>query len=422
MANRDEQEIEGRERVFSREEMMKTIACTTDAKTGAVTSRLLDMLTSDDRGGLSGAEFTGASIFDPVADPFRVRVRECLALRTPWASGAEDRAVGAMLGMVIGDAIGARVEFMPVRYGVQILRDMGSAVGGSFQLRPGQWTDDSSMGLCVADSLLCRAGAWDPHDCMHRFLAWWHGGYNNAFRLDAARPWKHSVGLGGNISASFGAYLRHREPYTRAGDKETSGNGSVMRLAAVPVRYHDDIEKGVEVAGLHSLTTHQGEEAADCCRLLTHVMVRGINGEPIREVLKSVGETFRASVPSVAALAKSTCERDDENRDWRWMADSYKYSPRRAAMQPGYVGSYAMDATAMALHCAWSTASFPEAVLKAANLRGDADSVASVTGQIAGSFYGASAIPAEWITTVQQWDDSEVALRAYRLFNKHWMS
>jgi len=96
-------------------------------------------------------------------DPFRERVRALLAGTEPFASPKEDRALGTMLGMAIGDAIGARCEFMPVRYGVKRLHDMGTSVGGSYQLKPGQWTDDSSMGLCVADSLLACAGAMgDP--------------------------------------------------------------------------------------------------------------------------------------------------------------------------------------------------------------------------------------------------------------------
>ena len=79
-----------------------------------------------------------------------------------------------------------------------------------------------------------------------------------------------------------------------------------------------------------------------------------------------------------------------------------------------------MDATAMALHCVWSTHSFAEAILKAVNMRGDADSVGSVTGQIAGAFYGVLALPPEWIKTVAKWDNYHTALRAYRLFHGIW--
>ena len=122
-------------RVMNRDEMKRTIWYE-KKEDGKVTSRLMDIL-CEDRDGLSGIEFTGASVFDP-ADPFRGRVKDALAGKSAWSNAREDRAVGAMMGMVIGDAIGARVEFMPVRYGIETLRDMGPSVGGSFQLKPGQ--------------------------------------------------------------------------------------------------------------------------------------------------------------------------------------------------------------------------------------------------------------------------------------------
>jgi len=95
----------------------------------------------------------------------------------------------------------------------------------------------------------------------------------------------------------------------------------------------------------------------------------------------------------------------------------FKYSPERVKINPGYIGSYAMDGLAMALHILWTTSSFSEAVLKAVNLRGDADTVGAIVGQIAGAFYGCSSIPLEWKKTVTQFDGNEIALRAFRLFN-----
>ena len=72
---------------------------------------------------------------------------------------------------------------------------------------------------------------------MLRFEAWWHLGYNNAFGSDSTREYKHSVGLGGNISEAMNRFFRHGEGYTGAGDIRTSGNGGIMRLAAVPVTF-----------------------------------------------------------------------------------------------------------------------------------------------------------------------------------------
>ena len=189
----------------------------------------------------------------------------------------EKCAIGSMLGMVIGDAMGHRLEFQNLEYNKKTLTDMGKGPGGKFQLMPGQWTDDTSMGLCLADSLLMNNAEFDPHDLMLRFLSWWYGGYNNAFRKNP----RGSCGLGGNIAQSFKKYLKDREPFTKAGDKNTSGNGSLMRNAAVPICFWNDINKACKISRGQSLVTHQGEEAEECCALLTYIIVNILNHEKL---------------------------------------------------------------------------------------------------------------------------------------------
>ena len=154
------------------------------------------------------------------------------------------RTKGSMLGMGIGDAMGARYEFKKVRYGEIDLKDMGKPGISNFNMQPGQWTDDTSMGLCLADSLLMNKGELNQHDLMRRFLCWWYGGYNNAFRNNPSP--RHSVGLGGNISQSFSRYSKYQEAETGAGNINTSGNGSIMRNAAIPICFHYDINKARE--------------------------------------------------------------------------------------------------------------------------------------------------------------------------------
>jgi len=109
-----------------------------------------------------------------------------------------------------------------------------------------------------------------------------------------------------------------------------------------------------------------------------------------------------------------------KDRNWNWKDDYFKYAKSRAKAQPGYVGSYAMDAMAMALHCVWSTNSFTEALLKCANTRGDSDSVCAVAGQIAGAIYGLKSIPKDWVQAVLTWDKNHfIPLRAYKLYKHH---
>jgi ADP-ribosylglycohydrolase len=319
-----------------------------------------------------------------------------------------------------------------VDYNYRKVKGMPKKPSGAFVLQPGQWTDDASMGIAVAESLLSTGGQLDCLDLMLRFLCWWHMGYCNAFAHDAERSPSHSVGLGGNISAAMRTFLFKGEPSTSAGNKKTSGIGSIMRLSAIPVAFHDRPAAALTAARAHSLTTHQGEEAAECCRLMAKIIVELINytgDHPKTDVLQHCAKGFESPEYSVMCLARSEPELDPAtkeplpDRDWSWQTPGFRYSPTRAKQQPGYVGSYAMDGLAMALHCVWTTETFEAALLKSANLCGDADSVSAVVGQIAGAMYGTEALPQSWVDAVQRWDGGGlIAYRAWRLFHGDYVS
>ena len=375
-------------------------------------------------------------------------------------SEEEKRGIGSMLGMAIGDAMGARYEFKTARYGKIDLINMGEGPGGHFKLEPGQWTDDTSMGLCIADSLIMNNGKLDQHDIMHRFIAWWRGGYNNAFRYN--KPPRGSVGLGGNISLALKNYIKHFQsnrkltnPETEAGDKNTSGNGTIMRNAAIPICFHENTNLACEMARKQSLITHQGDEAKECCSLLTHIIVQLYNAKSNEKsninnkdnnigdnkdnniddnkdnnikdkkdnyydkikkiILNNLGTNFDTDIESVKCLAKHKQEGHDNDRNWDWTVEQYFYSPTRTTKQRGYVGSYAMDNMAMSLNTIYQTYNFRDAIIRAVNIRGDSDSVASVVGQIAGALYPIETIPGDWIKAIYKWDHGEIALRGYML-------
>jgi ADP-ribosylglycohydrolase len=338
-----------------------------------------------------------------------------------------------MMGMLVGDAIGAPLEFSAVRYdGIDFDESSTKEIPvklwtqsgyNTFSLKPGQWTDDASMGICIADCLLTNKG-FDPLDLRLRFVNWWSMGYNNAFGFDEERGSKGSVGLGGNISQSMSEFMRDETPYTLAGDRFTCGNGSVMRNAAVPLAYHKDMAAGMDVARKQSKTTHQGDEAAECCAIMTWLAIQAINEPNLgkKELLERLPQ-FQSEYYSIQCLCNSVKEERNEgnknlelkDRNWNWKNPNFRFSPTRAANQPGYVGSYCMDAMSMALHCVWTTESFSAAMLKIINLRGDSDSTGSVCAQIAGSIYGIDAIPQCWRDAVQRWDKNMNMLKAFRL-------
>jgi len=380
----------------------------------------------------------------------------------------EKKAMGSMLGMAIGDAMGSRLEFYPYisedkLKPSELLLNMGDKPGGKFRLEPGQWTDDSSMGLCLADSLLVKKGQLDKFDLMNRFIAWWTGGYNNAFRNNHkyGLPTRHSVGLGGNISLSFRQYMHHPVEETNAGNENTSGNGSIMRNAAIPICYYYDIKLACQKAKEQSLTTHQGIQAKECCNILTYIIVKILNEEKNtenneeknaeknkpknaeknkqKEKLKYILDNLKVEkildqkeikkypsiYKSIQCLINSEKEKEKEKdkeykENWDWRNNEiYKYNQKRAEKQPGYIGSYAMDNLVMSLNIVYRTDNFKDAIIKAVNLGGDADSVASVVGQIAGAAYSLESIPSDWIKAIYKWDDGEIALRGYMLSKLH---
>eukprot|EP01084_Bolivina_argentea_P101547 182037_1 len=201
------------------------------------------------------------------------------------------RAIGSMLGMGIGDATGAPLEFIPCvdeyKQSYFTLKGANKWMNeqNAFSLKRGQWTDDASMGLCMADSLILHK-KYNGSDIRIRFWNWWNNGYNNAFRLDKEKGCKSSVGLGGNISKSIFSMRDNETPtaqYVSASNKDDSGNGSIMRLAPIPVFFchcrqsPKMIDIAMEFTKQSSFTTHPGYIAAECCALMSYVMIHAIH-------------------------------------------------------------------------------------------------------------------------------------------------
>lgn len=305
-----------------------------------------------------------------------------------------------------------------------------------FGMKLGQWTDDTSMGLCLADSLLVRRG-YDGSDLRARFWNWWFCGYNNAFRFDPERS--VSVGLGGNISASLFAMKPGEVPSPRyEAQSQDSGNGSIMRLAAMPIFFHRDAAEASRFAAESSLTTHPGPIASEACACLAWLLVHAIEVDPPRpdarrlldrivsEYLACLATRSAPGVAEVRALLESRQPDDSLERNWNWRSDSLDITGtlRRRGERyngypvlPEYFGAYCMDGLAMALHAVYHSDTFGEAVERCVNFLGDADSTAAVAGQIAGALYGYRAIDARLVENLRCWDDGEIALRGALLYD-----
>jgi ADP-ribosyl-[dinitrogen reductase] hydrolase len=272
-----------------------------------------------------------------------------------------DRALGSLLGLAVGDALGTTLEFSDRDTQPPLTDIVG---GGPFRLRPGEWTDDTSMALCLADSLIA-CGGLDQRDLMERFLRWWQEGYNshNGRCFD----------IGITTRNALDRFQDSGDPIAGSTDPNTAGNGSVMRLAPVALRWVNEPAEAIAAARAQSVTTHGAPAAVEGCALLADILIAAIvNGDkPLVLRRRSAAE------PSIEAIA-----------DGSWRGKS-----RNDIKSSGYV----VDTLEAALWCVGRTDSFTDAVLLAANLGGDADTVAAVTGQIAGALWGHKAIPVHWL-------------------------
>lgn len=320
-----------------------------------------------------------------------------------------DRAIGSLLGGAVGDSLGMVHEIFPrsadpnlVHYQVLIQRrniacvDVNLKSGGPWVdrglvLNAGEWTDDTSMMLCLADSLLVK-GELNVADLMMRFVYWWFKGYNSCNG--------NSLGLGGNVKKAIYSFDA-RDPHVIRGGTDPAkdaGNGSLMRLAPVPVYWRDDLQKAIEMARLQTMTTHNVPEALDGSALMAFVIWRALNGATKDEIFEALGEC-PVTHPEVAALCGA---------DAPWKAkkeDQIRTLPGRCL--------WSLEA---ALWCVYRSESFEDAVTRAVRLGGDADTVASIAGQMAGAIYGAEAIPARWLEKL--WHREKIEARARALYEK----
>lgn len=274
-----------------------------------------------------------------------------------------NRARGALLGLAVGDAIGTTVEFKP-RGSFMPLTDMVG--GGPFNLLPGQWTDDTSMALCLAASLV--QNGFDTHDQMQRYLLWHDEGYMSSNG--------HCFDIGMATSSALERFRRTGNPLGGSTNPNSAGNGSIMRLAPVPIYYLDNPELAIEMSEAQSKTTHQAHECLIACRLLAEALIRAIEGRAKDNVLAPL----QHAIPMSNALKS--------------IADGH-YKTKSATQVKG--SGYVVASLEAAFWCFWQTDRFKDCVLLAANLGDDADTTAAVAGQLAGAFYGESGIPEHWL-------------------------
>jgi ADP-ribosyl-[dinitrogen reductase] hydrolase len=281
-----------------------------------------------------------------------------------------DRFAGALLGLAAGDALGTTLEFeQPGSF--EPINDIVG--GGPFNLEPGQWTDDTSMALCLADSLIFCNG-FDAQDQMERYVRWLREGYRSSTGS--------CFDIGNATYSALARFERTKEPFSGSADPNSAGNGSIMRLAPVPLFYYQQPEFALKYASESSRTTHGASTTVDACVYMAGIIVGALQGKSKEELLQPLftpvpyfWEQYELS-PEIEEVAKG----------------SFKEKNPPFIKGSGYV----VKSLEAALWAFYNSNTFEEGCLMAVNLGDDADTTGAVYGQMAGAYYGVQGIPEHW--------------------------
>jgi ADP-ribosyl-[dinitrogen reductase] hydrolase len=282
----------------------------------------------------------------------------------------QERFRGCLIGLAVGDALGTSIEFSPPGSFMPLTDMLG---GGPFHLLQGEWTDDTSMALCLAESLVECQG-FDPVDQLKRYLLWSQEGHlsSNGRCFD----------IGGTVLQALRRFRQTGEPFCGSTDPNTAGNGSLMRLAPIPMFFASQPFQAVEKSALSSRTTHAAPAAVDACRYMGALICGALAGES-KENLLSPRYTpvpgFWDRAPLIGEIDEIGC-------------GSFKRRQPPEIKGTGYV----VKSLEAALWAFYHSDSYREGCLMAANLGDDADTTAAIYGQLAGAFYGLGDIPLAW--------------------------
>jgi len=285
------------------------------------------------------------------------------------------RSKGVIYGLAIGDALGARTEFMTL---AEIKRKYGE--GGITDLpNNALFTDDTQMSIAVAEALI-RAGDQSVESIMdalrEEFIRWLHSPENNR--------------APGNTCLKGVANMERGVPWSESGLPDSKGCGSAMRAAPIGFLYQHHPEKLKDLAHASGICTH-GHPAADAaCIGAAYLVKLALDGvSPGSKIPKLLAFTEGISVEFDRAISKveKCLPWDDEEKALRYLGE-------------GWVGE---EAVALALYCFLRYADdYPKAVIRGANTNGDSDSIACIAGSISGAYLGVDAIPPEWIRMIEK--------------------
>jgi len=297
---------------------------------------------------------------------------------------------GALSGLAIGDALGTTIEFSRPGSFTPVNDITG---GGPFELEPGQWTDDTSMALCLGESLIEEG--FDPAAQMKRYIKWYKEG---KFSVTG-----RCFDIGNTTRKALDRFIMTGEPFSGDTSESSLGNGSIMRLVPVPLYFCNNPALAIKMSGESSRTTHGHIIAIDACSYMGGLIVGAINGSTKDDLLSehySPVHNYWQEKPLTENISSIA-------------AGSFKSKSPPEIKGTGYV----VDSLEAALWAFYSTNNFKDGALAAVNLGDDADSTGAVYGQIAGAYYGIEGIPDNWVNIISHKDEWIFPL-ADKLFEK----
>lgn len=312
----------------------------------------------------------------------------------------QDRARGMLVGLAVGDALGAPVEFLPEPSDVYI-KKMGDKIEHFYDspVGPaGAWTDDTSMALCVADSLLA-CGGYDSYDIMSRFERWVSSGYRTVDNKPAAD-------VGGQTRRAIEEFKNHPIVFADDPKTESAGNGAIMRLAPIVIantfppknntdRIPDkDLWPLANMAVLSCRETHNSISAECVTDMFATALYSAIIGY---------------SKSEIAAYAERGSYRDNDEYGMFWIENAEllinRWRNKNDRDNLKNLGGYIVDAFAIALWGMMNYDNFKDGMMAVIRLGGDTDTNGAIYGQLAGAYYGYNAIPKEWREQVFKADE-----------------
>lgn len=299
----------------------------------------------------------------------------------------KEKIYNTIYGAIIGDALGVPVEFKDREWLSE--NPVSTMTGyGTYGLPKGSWSDDSSMMLCLADSI-GRLGGLDYDDIMKCFKSWlFHHKYT---------PDHRTFDCGRTCSKAIFKFHDGNEPLLCGGREERdNGNGSLMRIAPLPLYLFskngpEAMEKEDCFELIHNVSslTHAHPISLIGCDIYCSIMIEILKGTE-----KSALQGY--ALPKIGKYLNNHLEFNDAKMKYdRIFHMNFKDIPEDMIRSSGYV----VDTLEAALWCFLNTDNYKDCVLKAVNLGSDTDTVACVAGSIAGLYYGT--LPEDWIKVIR---------------------